>query len=70
MIMRRDSVQEGSMQASIPALFFFLVVLFTFCHPAARSSGNDTFSAKHQTLTWYSPGGNALGSMPLGNGDI
>ena len=56
-----------------PGILSCLLVPFavvSFCHPAARASGTDTFSADQQTLTWYSPGVNALGSMPLGNGDI
>ncbi len=57
-------------KAGILTFFLFLFVPLTICHPAAGASGNDTFSVKHQTLTWRSPGENALGSMPLGNGDI
>jgi alpha-L-fucosidase 2 len=49
-----------------------LVILATLLlsRSGAQASGNDVFSAKDQTLTWYSPGRNALGSIPLGNGDI
>jgi alpha-L-fucosidase 2 len=75
MTVKTGNVQGGSGetvfgQASALVLFLFSFVLFPFCHPAARASGTDTFSVKHQTLTWLSPGENALGSMPLGNGDI